>query len=255
MWNPYAYFVAQAQSVGDRSKQEDAILCSDGSVYEQKGFLAVLSDGMGGLSDGEKFSALATNCMVEHFEKTEPMNDICEELRTCFDAAQRTALAVQKEGCQGGATVVAVLIRNQRCAFLSVGDSSICLLRNGGLIYLNRKHTLGASLDESVAFGYLDEEFARSNTRRNSLTNHLGSENEVQCDVCSVPFSIMPGDRIALMSDGVTGTLDEAELARLLGKGTCETAVNCVIGAVLRCEKPRQDNASILVIGFECMRR
>ena len=254
MKNPYAYIVEHAQSIGNRSKQEDAILYSDESVYERKGILAVLSDGMGGLSDGEKFSALATECMVRHFENTEPMEDICEELRACFDVAQRAALVLQKDGSQGGATVVAVLIRNWKCAFLSVGDSSICLLRNGGLIHLNRKHTLGVSLDESVALGYLDEEFARSNIHRNSLTSHLGSENEIKCDVCSVPFSIMPGDRIALMSDGITGTLDEEELTRLLGKGTCENAANCMIGAVLRSEKPRQDNASILIIGFEKIR-
>lgn len=249
--NPYAYIVEHAQSVGRRSNQEDAILCSDESVYLKKGILAVLSDGMGGMSEGERFSAIATQCMIRYFEETEPLPDMCDELRACFNAAQKEALKVVKGGIEGGATVVAIMIRNGRCAYLSAGDSCICLLRKGGLIYLNREQELGVTLDESAAFGYLDEEFARSNTRRGSLTFHLGSESGVPCDVCSVPFMVMPGDRIALMSDGVFGTLNDDELVYAIGKGSCEQAVQNVISDVMAKGKPRQDNCSILLLSFE----
>ena len=255
MKNSYTYIVEQEQMIGQRSNQEDAILCSGEQVYEKKGFLAVLSDGMGGLSDGEKFSALATKAMVDSFETTEPMEDMQQELLNCFGEAQKRALALRGEGSQGGATVVAVLVRNYRCSFLSVGDSSICLLRKGGLIHLNREQKLGIALDESAAFGYLDEEFAQNNTRRNSLTCHFGSEEEIHCDLCSEPFIVMPGDRIALMSDGVTGVLSDEELVRALKRGSCRQAVRQVMEDVQKKKNPRQDNASILLVGFEKIKR
>ena len=251
MKNPYAYIVDYCQSVGRRSNQEDALQCSSEEVYAQKGILAVLSDGMGGMSDGEKFSAIATQGMIKYFEKTPPLDDMCAELRACFNAAQKEALEAVRSGPEGGATVVAILIRDGRCAYLSAGDSYICLLRKGGLIYLNREQELGITLDESAAFGYLDAEFARSNTRRSSLTFHLGSESDVPCDVCSVPFRLVPDDSIALMSDGVNGTLNDDELVRALSYGSCQQAAERVIRDVMAKGKPRQDNCSILLFGYE----
>lgn len=247
----YGYCVEYEQMQGCRSNQEDAVNSScGGELYYRKGILMVLSDGMGGMSDGEKFSEIAARVMVDHFEKIDPMEDMTKELLNCFGEAQQEALKLTREGINGGATVVAILIRDHRCTFLSVGDSSLCLLRRGGLIHLNRKQTLGLTLDESVALGYLGEEYAAKGVRKHALTSHLGSE-DVTCDVCSVPFIVHPGDRIALMSDGVTGQLSDEELAEAIGTGTCRQAVECVISKVRAKGNPRQDNASIILVGME----
>ena len=61
---------------GSREKQEDSILFSSESVFATHGFLAVLSDGMGGLQDGEKFSDIATKTMVSTFEESEPESPV-----------------------------------------------------------------------------------------------------------------------------------------------------------------------------------
>lgn len=255
MESDYAYIVDYEQTQGKRPNQEDAILSSAEEAYGvvegvDKGFLVVLSDGMGGMSEGERFSKIATQVMIDSFQKSDPMADMGQELLACFGAAQQEALRLTKSGVHGGATVVAVLVRNHRCSFLCVGDSSLCLIRNGGLIHLNRMHTLGVSLDESVALGYLDREYADFNTHRDALTSYLGCE-DVVCDVCSVPFIIFPGDRIALMSDGVAGVLSDEELIGAIGSGSLECGVNNVIAEVLKKNNPRQDNASIALIGME----
>ena len=249
--HPCAYIVGEELDQGSRARQEDAARCSSEAVYLEKGFMAVVSDGMGGMGDGDRFSEIAVREMVRHFETCPPMEDLCQELRECFKKAHDAAQPLVQEGSQGGATVVAVLVRNGRCAFLSVGDSSICLLRGGGLIKLNRVQNYGVMLDESVAFGYLSQEYATDSAQRKTITDYLGSESAIHCDVCPAPFELVKGDRIALMTDGVTGTLSQSELERLIGEGSCIEAAQNVISAVKQKNKPRQDNSSIMLIGYE----
>lgn len=252
----YTFDVTYEQTMGKRSNQEDAVRTStdERRIYQKKGIMVVLSDGMGGMSQGEKFSEIATRGMITCFERTEPMESPRMELLRCFREAQKEALELVATGVSGGATVIAVLVRDDHCSFLCVGDSSLCLLRNGGLIHLNRMHTLGTTLDESVAFGYLEKEFADFNTQRNSLTSYLGAE-EVTCDVCTEPFRIFPDDQIILMSDGVSGTLSDEELVEAISGGDVDSAAKRVIKEVLRKGDSRQDNASIALIRFVRNRR
>ena len=233
---------------GSREKQEDAILFSSEKVFATHGILAVLSDGMGGLQDGEKFSDIATKTMVSTFERSEPESDICRELLRCYEKAQEEALAIQPENEDdaGGATVVAFIFRESRFAFLSVGDSRIYLLRGGGLILLNREQTLGIRLDERAALGDLTWSQAKENGRRKALIAHLGRESGIEPDVCCRPQELVPGDRIILMSDGVFGTLSEDEMLPLLS-GEMPTCAERVIKSVLGKAKKGQDNCSVLV--------
>ncbi|HNW85631.1 MAG TPA: serine/threonine-protein phosphatase [Candidatus Limiplasma sp.] len=238
------------QHLGARADQQDACAASSAEVYERKGLLAVLSDGMGGLNRGAVYSKVATETMVSRFRSEPPQADPCTELLGLFMAAQAEALRIHREDNEGGATVVAVLMRNGRCSFLSCGDSRIYLLRGGGLIQLNREHTLGAVLDERAAFGYLPEEEALYNTRRAALTNHLGMAQLKAVDRNLTPFVLLPGDRIALMSDGITNTLKDDVLCRLL-QGPFDTAPDQVIDQVIAAAHPKQDNASLLLVGNE----
>ena len=140
-----------------------------------------------------------------------------------------------------------VLVRSGRCSFLSVGDSRICLLRGGGLIQLNREQTLGPMLDERAALGIISEEVASSNRYRASLINHTNMDTPLPCDMNTTPFTLLPGDRIILMSDGVFGTLSDEELIgslRLSG----DAAVQSVMDAITAKQMKNQDNSTLLLI-------
>ncbi len=236
---------------GSREEQEDAILYSSERVFATRGFMAVLSDGMGGLMDGEKFSKIATETMIGSFEKGKPEKDICRELLRCYEEAQQEALAIQPEDEDdwGGATVAAFLFRDERFAFLSVGDSRIYLLRGGGLIQLNREQTLGVRLDERAAMGDLTWTQAKENGRRKALIAHLGRESGIDPDICCRPQQLIPGDRIILMSDGVFGTLSDDELLPLLS-GEMQNCAENVIKGVLNKKKEGQDNCSVFIFAL-----
>lgn len=237
--------------LGSRATQQDAYLASGAELYAERGMLAVLSDGMGGMKNGDLFSNIAVEEMVRCFTEESPMDDIRLELMRAYAAAKKAAIAsCGDREPDGGATVVAALVRQNRCAFLSVGDSRIYLLREGELILLNREQTLGVLLDESAALGYIPEEEAKENLRRAALTNHLCDTTQKPSDVCHEPFALHSGDKIALMSDGVFGTIGEEEIARCLRLPGAEGA-DAIIDAVRLQNKERQDNYSVLVLAFE----
>lgn len=239
----YVYSARSCQNAGQRAAQQDACLACDGGP---RGMLAVLSDGMGGAEAGERFSALAVREMERSFRDSEPTADPCWDLLTAYHAARARALALRREEeIDGGATVAALLLRDGACAFLSVGDSRVYLLRGGGLIQINREQTLGALLDEQAALGFLPREEAENNRRRGALLNQICEPSDWPADRNLSPFALLPGDRLALLSDGAYRALEAEELAKLLA---LPDAAEAIVDAVLGRELPEQDNLTALVI-------
>ena len=240
-----------AREMGTRSIQQDDYGVSDPKRYAERGTMAVLSDGIGGLQAGEAFSRLAVEEMLAVHSTDDPGRDPCERLADAYRAAVGRAMALmQSEQLEGGATVAAVLIQGDRCAFLSVGDSRIYLLRGGGLIQLNREQTLGHKLDERAALGLTLREEAQRNRYRSALVNNLCEREAPPWDSCPRPFVLQTGDRLALMSDGVFKTLTEDEIAQALMLDHAGGA-RALIDAVRACALPRQDNYSAVVIAMD----
>lgn len=244
----YKIITDTAMDKGRREIQQDAVCMLESG---RRGFLAVLSDGIGGMESGEAFSEIATDEMKKGFETGNVAGDLCARLETLYEAARSRALEFKDtQQIDGGATVIAVLIRNDRCAFLSVGDSRIYLYRGGGLIQLNREHTYGKMLDEMAALGRIPREEARNNIYRKALTNNLTEMNDSTWDICAHPLRLQAGDRLVLMSDGVFGALDDERLVQLM-PGAPDNCAHRIIEAVRNRDMPRQDNNSAIVISLE----
>ena len=236
-----------SQNVGERTEQQDTYGVSPPTLMESKGLLAVVADGMGGMVNGALYSQLAVQTMQQQFQTAPVMEDGAAQLLDAYRAAQEEILRNQKAENEGGSTVVAVLIRRNQCYFLSSGDSRIYLLRRGKLLQLNREQTLGPLLDERAALHFISQEEADNNILRTALYNHLGLAPPKAPDRNLTPFRLLPWDRLALMTDGVFGTLDLPELSQGLCTPTGTTA-NTLINAVMARQKPRQDNCTVLII-------
>ena len=236
---------------GTRSIQQDCIGWSDARQYDERGILAVLSDGMGGMKNGEVYSDIAVKQMLEHFKKCAPDGDLIVTLLECYAYARNCARArfpVPDEP-DGGATVVAVYIRGGMCAFLSVGDSRLYLWRAGALLQLNREQTLGVLLDENAAMGYIPMEYAKSGLR-DTIENNLCEPEIKRCDIPAHPFALAKGDRLLLMSDGISHTLTDRELTRALA-GAKENFADAVEAAVRKKGNPKQDNYTVLEVSIQ----
>ena len=150
----------------------------------------------------------------------------------------------------GGTTFVATLIHHQQLYFISVGDSRISLMRNGGLIQLNREHVYGRELDDQALNGKLSELEAQEDRQRKALTSYLGKQDDVAIDRNINPIPLYSGDKVVLMSDGIYGFLPEQELTECLYRRPMDAAV-AVKQAVLAKKHPKQDNMTIIVLEIE----
>ena len=240
---------------GQRSIQQDSIGWSRLDRYEERGFLAVLSDGMGGMKNGEVYSEIAVKEMLKHFKEENVNEDIVLRLVECYAAARKAALArcPVPEEPEGGATVVAVCIQNGKCAFLSVGDSRLYLWRGGALLQLNREQTLGVLLDENAAMGYIPKEYAKSDLR-DTIENNICEPGLKKCDIPIRPFDLTDGDILLLMSDGVPHTLTDKQIVQALNemKGTASDSIEA---AVKKANNPKQDNYTILEISVHAQKK
>ena len=242
--------IGNEQDLGSRAEQQDSFGISsiEASEIKKRGLLAVVADGMGGLSNGAVYSKAAVNAALRSFREEEPeQSDEATLLRVLKRAKEEIAATGLYDG---GTTFVATLIHHQQLYFVSVGDSRISLMRNGGLIQLNREHVYGRELDDQALNGKLTELEAHEDRQRKALTSYLGKQDDVTIDRNINPIPLYPGDKVVLMSDGVYGFLPERELTECLYRKPMDAAV-AVKQAVLAKKHPKQDNMTIIVLEIE----
>ena len=235
-----------ASDRGSRQEQQDAVNASFPERQKDLGVLCVLSDGMGGLAAGAMASKAVVEIMVSVFHES-PNTDKPEQilLRGLY-SAQQEVVKLRKEFGETGATVVAVLIRDGRCSFLSVGDSRIYLCRDRALIQLTRDQNKLSRVEKQIGFRRMPEE-ALTEHGLGALNAYIGMADPVQTDRSSHSFAVYPGDRILLVSDGVYETLTEPEMAKaLLLPG--QMACNAMISRVRAKHRPGQDNCTAAVV-------
>ena len=143
--------------------------------------------------------------------------------------------------------MTAVWILGDRLHFLSVGDSRICLIRGGALTILNREHVYGTELDEKAARGEISLEEARSDPQRKSLTSYIGTDPLKKIDRSVHGMTLLPGDKVLLMSDGVFGTLTEQEILRA-AQGDAQVMAEGLQGMILAKRRPGQDNFTAVIL-------
>ena len=242
--------IGNAQAIGSRQEQQDSFGISDNTpaALAEKGLLAVVADGMGGLNNGAVYSGAAVQAALRSFYEEQPeRNDEATLLRVL----KRAKEAVEDTGLSdGGTTFVATLIRDQKLHFISVGDSRISLMRNGGLIQLNREHVYGRELDDLATNGLLSEADAAQDSQRAALTSYLGKQSEMLIDRNISAIPLYSGDKVILMSDGVYGYMQEEYLTKLLLQKPMDAAM-AVQKALMDKRKPNQDNLTIIILEIE----
>ncbi|MGC3937435.1 PP2C family protein-serine/threonine phosphatase [Roseobacter sp. EG26] len=220
MTPPFDFDASSALSMGQRSYQEDALIC-DFSRGAEIG-LTVLADGMGGHAAGdvaskivvtEVFSELTFQRGNEAFEETVRTN--------LFDAAMaanaclRDHMETHPETRGMGATLVATVIINKRLYWISIGDSPLFLYRNGSLKQLNEDHSMAPQIDFMVKSGLIDHEEGRCHPDRNTLTSVLFGEKVPLVDCPQEPTELQVGDMLIVASDGLQ-FLTDAEIEEVL---------------------------------------
>jgi serine/threonine protein phosphatase PrpC len=229
---------------------ESAALTHQGRVREknQDSFCAreadglwAVADGMGGHEGGEWASAK----LVEELDRIampDALDAACAQAEEAIKAANLAIVAEAGErGRQMGSTIVALVVKGERYAILWVGDSRAYLLRDGKLVQLSRDHS---QVQEMVDRGMMAPEQAIGHPMGHILSRAVGVRDGVAID--RVEGDVLPGDVFLLSSDGLHGYVEEAEIRRLLGRGSPQRALDELIELTLAAGAP--DNVTGIAV-------
>lgn len=204
-----------------------------------------VADGMGGHQAGEVASSLALSVVSQYIEDNIGLisgEKLVEKAASAANAVLYTKASSSAKFRQMGTTLT-LLYREGDTAYLAhVGDSRAYLYREAGLKRITRDHSLVATLVEE---GEITEEQALTHPQRNIILRALGLEPQVEIDVSAV--RIQPGDVFLLASDGLTGLVRDAAIARILATegGPTEWA-RLLVDAAL--EAGGTDNVSVVLV-------
>lgn len=213
-----------------RDENQDSVATH---VYADDLSLLIVADGMGGYAGGSVASSLVTSGMLSHLEKIPP-----EELRANPHlhlrlAAHAANVAVNQEARAKpefrdmGSTMVAILVDREKAYIAHVGDSRAYLVRGGEIRQITEDHTV---VQDLVRAGYIMPEDAENHPSSGILTRCLG-QADMADPTFSEPVQLQSGDCILLCSDGLSGMIDDEEIAGIICQEPPEEAAMRLVEA------------------------
>lgn len=243
--------LGKIHDVGRRDYQQDSF--GQTAVLRNTGILAVLADGMGGLSGGERVSQKIVMEALT-FGSTLQANQVPTALPGMVAGINRAVN--QMLGPKGlytsGSTVVSALITGNALLWISVGDSRVYLYRDGQISQLSRDHDLLQDWMPDILDGKRSMAEALRDPNGRKLTSFIGMGELRHVDYNRTPIPLLPGDRVLLMSDGVYGTVSDAEMAAILRDcGSVQLAASHIGQRIMGAALPYQDNYTLIVLGYD----
>src|SRR3982751_29590 len=240
------FSVYQVSRKGGREKNEDRM----GYCYTRDSGLFALADRMGGHPEGEVASQLALQTLAALFQRDakptlkEPMRFLHEAIiaghhQLLRYATQKALIDTPRT------TVVACVLQGNNAYWAHCGDSRLYLVRGDKLVARTRDHSyseLQETLSHVVPMG---ERF-----NRNVLFTCLGSPGKPVVDTVG-PLVLQSGDRLLLCSDGLWGTVTDAEITEQLAQNTLADAVPELVEQALRNGGAKSDNVTVLAVEWE----
>jgi len=219
----------------------------------------VVADGMGGHDAGDVASRIVVEELgrlaEEGYDAARGAEAIAEVLVAAqlrireYDAGQHAA-GIATSGA-GTTAVVALLVEEDpgadgsgqaRWLLANIGDSRIYRFNAGVLDQVSVDHSL---VQELVDAGQLTAEQAVDHPERNVITRALGGTVLAEADYFLLPLG--SAERLLLCSDGVSGMIDDATIAEVLGRcGDPRDAADQLVAAAL--DAGGRDNATAVVV-------
>jgi len=240
---------AAHQHIGTRGDQQDSYGVSEPGDYTEKGIIAVVADGMGGLANGRAVSSALVRGLLEGFRNADPRQNPADLL---LEQAVRANAGVNKmlQGQErSGSTLVSCVIRGGYLNFLTVGDSRIYLYRGGALIQLNREHIYQEELATRAVNQAAPLQQVRGDRQAHALTSYFGIGTLPAIDRNDEGLRLLDGDKILMASDGVFGTLTQAQMEAALALDV-NVATKTMGELIRQANRTHQDNNTAVVLEY-----
>ncbi|MBK8209083.1 MAG: serine/threonine-protein phosphatase [Rhodospirillales bacterium] len=206
-----------------------------------------VADGMGGHEAGQ----LASTMVVDALDAMVPagVNErLSQSVRERLEQLNRRLREIAAKRYAGrivGSTVAVLVIEGGAAVCLWAGDSRIYRYRRGGFVRLTRDHS---RTEEMIASGQIDAFGADDHPLANVITRAVGAEEQLVLEMRIEP--VFSGDRFLLCTDGLTRTIEDAELAKLMESEDCVSATQGILKRSLA-RGPR-DNVTVGIVDVSC---
>ena len=205
--------------------------------------LWAVADGMGGHEAGD----VASGLIAEALNQVDTLTSgyaFLDDVHASMMRVNRTLIARAAHLAPGaliGSTVVIILAFGGHYACLWAGDSRAYLLRGDKLTRLSHDHSV---VQDLIDTGSLSKDDARTFKRSNVITRAVGVHDELLVDMNQ--GVIEPGDIFLLCSDGLTGLMEDDEIAVRLKTDSLDLVADDLIEATL--ERGARDNVTVVVV-------
>ncbi len=229
--------------IGTREYQQDALYAC---VLSNGMYAGVLCDGMGGMENGKEASEGVVEFVVNRLEVMTEETNIPEFL---METAKSANDLVEKGS---GTTLVCAVIAGNNLYWVSVGDSRIYIIRGEEMEQVTVDHIYELKLMQRVQSGSLSLEAAMSDPQRNSLLSYIGAPHLEYVDVNLNPFKLTQGDIVLLCSDGLTKSLSDQEILKIVrrhGDNLVEASRVLPLSA-FDASPNGQDNTSVILMQY-----
>jgi serine/threonine protein kinase len=235
------------QDIGARERQEDSF--ADKRISNMQ--LAVLADGMGGYDLG----GLASKSVIAGFisfveQRAQQYVQLIPDLLVDATYSANASLAQLKQNTTSnmGSTMIGLLIQGNHAWWVSVGNSSLYLWRDGRLYKINADHSHYQDLRQKVFLGEISNEQAINDPERDGLTSALMGREMKYVDVSRFGIDLRDSDKFLLASDGLE-TITQEQIATVMRQAATPQQISEILAQqVKRVNNPYQDNVSILVV-------
>ncbi len=201
-----------------RSHNQDSHVvmpAGDPELWERRGHVFLVADGMGAHAVGELASKLAVDGIPHSYSKYADEGPVTA-LRKAF---VETNVVIHTRGQQNkefegmGTTGTALVLRPEGAWIGHVGDSRVYRVRDGAIEQLSFDHSLVWELARRQK---VDPHELQSTIPSNVIVRSLGPERDVQVDI-EGPHPLRDGDIFVLCSDGLSGPVSDREIGAVVG--------------------------------------
>ncbi|MEZ5353445.1 MAG: protein phosphatase 2C domain-containing protein [Bryobacteraceae bacterium] len=221
------YNIDIAQHVGSRESQQDSYSIRQ----DESGWLGVICDGMSGYRDNAAAARAAAAAFAEQWESVRGGEDFTEWMEDALISAQSAVLDLGARAHLSpgvtGTTLLAAGSRDDRLWWISVGDTSLFLMRDELFELLNILHI------QEMAGG--------------APGSYLGAPEIREVDRSPSPLRLRHGDLVLMASDGLTMAMTIDELGGLL-RGQSDIGARDLVGRALAMDRPAQDNLTVIIV-------
>jgi PPM family protein phosphatase len=240
---------SQISLIGGRETNQDRVAIE----VTPQAVLAIVCDGMGGHSDGERAAAIGERVFRERFrEVSKPLLDPMGFLHLSLGEAHSRVVDYGGEvpfEVRPRATCAVCLIQDGAAYWAHAGDSRVYHFRDGKVVRRTRDHS---HVELLLREGLIGADEIHGHPMRNFVESCIGGEALIPEMSLGLREALQPGDSIMLCSDGLWAQVPDEDLGRILGN----TQVPLAAGLAALAERAVQtagtaaDNTSAVAVRY-----